>query len=103
MGLWGLRHAVAMAALCLVVVLRSRGTEGLRLWIDEGEECFSQGAKYEGDSFHVSFVVIQDNSPWHHSGPADGIDLVVCYIFSSSPLLHPFFFSFSFSFHCFDK
>ncbi|KAE8075504.1 hypothetical protein FH972_014214 [Carpinus fangiana] len=76
MGLWGLRHVVAMVALCLVV-LRSRRTEGLRLWIDEGEECFSQGAKYEGDSFHVSFVVIQDNSPWHHSASADGIDLVI--------------------------
>ncbi|VAI19511.1 unnamed protein product [Triticum turgidum subsp. durum] len=39
------------------------------------EECFSHNVDYEGDTVHVSFVVIKADTPWHYS--EDGVDLVV--------------------------
>lgn len=39
------------------------------------EECFSHKADYEGDTLHVSFVVIKSDSQWHFN--EDGVDLVV--------------------------
>ncbi|XP_020089378.1 transmembrane emp24 domain-containing protein p24beta2 [Ananas comosus] len=47
---------------------------GIRFVIDR-EECFSHEAQYEGDTVHVSFVVIKADTPWHYSD--DGVDLVV--------------------------
>ncbi|VAI34290.1 unnamed protein product [Triticum turgidum subsp. durum] len=38
-------------------------------------ECFSHNVDYEGDTVHVSFVVIKADTPWHYS--EDGVDLVV--------------------------
>ncbi|KAI6676294.1 hypothetical protein NL676_037090 [Syzygium grande] len=39
------------------------------------EECFAHDVQYEGDTVHVSFVVIKSDSAWHYS--QDGADLVV--------------------------
>jgi len=39
------------------------------------EECFSHNVEYEGDTVHVSFVVIKTETPWHYS--EEGVDLVV--------------------------
>lgn len=47
---------------------------GIRFVIDR-EECFSHNVQYEGDTVHVSFVVIKSDSAWHYS--QDGVDLVV--------------------------
>ncbi|XP_042459403.1 transmembrane emp24 domain-containing protein p24beta2-like [Zingiber officinale] len=47
---------------------------GIRFVIDR-EECFSHSVPYEGDTMHVSFVVIKADTPWHYSD--DGVDLVV--------------------------
>lgn len=47
---------------------------GIRFVIDR-EECLSHNIEYEGDTVHVSFVVIKAESPWHFS--EDGVDLVV--------------------------
>lgn len=47
---------------------------GIRFVIDR-EECFSHSVPYEGDTVHVSFVVIKADTPWHYSD--DGVDLVV--------------------------
>ncbi|KAK9005226.1 hypothetical protein V6N11_042670 [Hibiscus sabdariffa] len=47
---------------------------GIRFVIDR-EECFSHDVKYEGDTIHVSFVVIKADSSWHNSH--EGVDLVV--------------------------
>ncbi|XP_077237622.1 transmembrane emp24 domain-containing protein p24beta2-like [Tasmannia lanceolata] len=47
---------------------------GIRFVIDR-EECFSHSVQYEGDTVHVSFVVIKADTPWHYT--SDGADLVV--------------------------
>ncbi|KAI9090148.1 hypothetical protein K1719_028844 [Acacia pycnantha] len=56
------------------ILCNINGSEGIRFVIEK-EECFSHDVKYDGDSVHVSFVVIKDDSPWHYS--SDGVDLVV--------------------------
>lgn len=53
-------------------------------FVMDREECFSHNVDYEGDTVHVSFVVIKAETPWHYS--EDGVDLVVWFSFSySSP------------------
>ncbi|RLM87494.1 transmembrane emp24 domain-containing protein p24beta2-like [Panicum miliaceum] len=59
-------------ALCLVPLLR--GAAAIRFVIDR-EECFSHNVDYEGDTVHVSFVVIKADTPWHYT--QDGVDLVI--------------------------
>ena len=61
-----------------VVLCQMKGSAGLRFVIDR-EECFSHDAKYEGDTVHVSFVVIKIDSTWHYA--EEGVDLVVWSIF----------------------
>nr|GEV48828.1 transmembrane emp24 domain-containing protein p24beta2 [Tanacetum cinerariifolium] len=61
----------------VVVVLCLKMThvvDGIRFVIDR-EECLSHNIEYEGDTVHVSFVVIKAESPWHFS--EDGVDLVI--------------------------
>ncbi|ESW14518.1 hypothetical protein PHAVU_008G288000 [Phaseolus vulgaris] len=65
--------------LALVLVLigalgKLQRSEGIRFVIDR-DECFSHDVKYEGDTVHVSFVVIKADSPWHYGD--EGVDLVV--------------------------
>ncbi|KAG2585249.1 hypothetical protein PVAP13_6KG380800 [Panicum virgatum] len=66
---WG---RVCLSVLC--VVLLSRPAAAIRFVIDR-EECFSHNVEYEGDTVHVSFVVIKAETPWHYS--EEGVDLVV--------------------------
>ena len=66
---WG---RVCLSVLC--VVLLSRSAAAIRFVIDR-EECFSHNVEYEGDTVHVSFVVIKAETPWHYS--EEGVDLVV--------------------------
>ncbi|KAF5443186.1 hypothetical protein F2P56_035767 [Juglans regia] len=47
---------------------------GIRFVIDR-EECFSHNIQYEGDTVHLSFVVIKVDGAWHYS--QDGVDLMV--------------------------
>ncbi|KAH7842609.1 hypothetical protein Vadar_007309 [Vaccinium darrowii] len=47
---------------------------GIRFVIDR-EECFSHNIQYEGDTVHVSFVLIKTDTPWHYGH--DGVDLVI--------------------------
>uniref|UniRef100_A0A0D6R3J8 GOLD domain-containing protein n=1 Tax=Araucaria cunninghamii TaxID=56994 RepID=A0A0D6R3J8_ARACU len=47
---------------------------GIRFVIDR-EECFSHPMQYEGDTVHVSFVVIKIEKAWHYEDY--GVDLVV--------------------------
>jgi hypothetical protein len=68
--------------LCLVPFLRH--ALAIRFVMDR-EECFSHNVDYEGDTVHVSFVVIKSETPWHYS--AEGVDLVVW-----SSFFFPFFF-----------
>lgn len=58
----------------LVFLLSFQAVFGIRFVIDR-DECFSHDVKYEGDTVHVSFVVIKVDSSWHYS--EDGVDLVV--------------------------
>lgn len=57
---------------------------GIRFVIDR-EDCFSHDIQYEGDTVHVSFVVIKVDGAWHYA--QDGIDLVVSSMFLCSNLL----------------
>lgn len=63
-----------MMAFVGVLLLNLRESEGIRFVIDR-EECFSHNVQYEGDTVHVSFVVIKADSPWHYGD--DGVDLVI--------------------------
>ena len=74
--------------LCLVPFLHH--AVAIRFVMDR-EECFSHNVDYEGDTVHVSFVVIKAETPWHYS--ADGVDLVVWSSFSFPFLLYVHFFS----------
>ncbi|GLJ46333.1 hypothetical protein SUGI_0976480 [Cryptomeria japonica] len=47
---------------------------GLRFVIDR-EECFSHTVPYDGDTVHMSFVVIKADTSWHYEDY--GVDLVV--------------------------
>ncbi|KAJ0593227.1 putative GOLD domain-containing protein [Helianthus annuus] len=46
---------------------------GIRFVIDR-EECLSHNVEYEGDTVHVSFVVIKAETMWHFA--EDGVDLL---------------------------
>ncbi|KAI7744097.1 hypothetical protein M8C21_030347, partial [Ambrosia artemisiifolia] len=46
----------------------------IRFVIDR-EECLSHNVEYEGDTVHVSFVVIKSETMWHSTD--DGVDLLV--------------------------
>ncbi|XP_050218557.1 cellulose synthase-like protein E1 isoform X2 [Mercurialis annua] len=58
----------------LILLLSPQEIYGIRFVIDR-EECFSHDVKYEGDTVHVSFVVVKTDSSWQYS--EDGVDLVV--------------------------
>ncbi|KAF3796633.1 Transmembrane emp24 domain-containing protein p24beta2 [Nymphaea thermarum] len=51
-----------------------QSAHGIRFVIDR-EECFSHMVPYEGDTVHVSFVVLKYESAWNSAN--DGVDLVV--------------------------
>ena len=74
-------RCVVMMAFAGVLLLNLRESEGIRFVIDR-EECFSHNVQYDGDTVHVSFVVIKTDSGWHYG--EDGVDLVVSFHF---PLL----------------
>ncbi|KAL2316550.1 hypothetical protein Fmac_030426 [Flemingia macrophylla] len=67
-----LRHALVFVLIGALWNLQ--GLEGIRFVIDR-DECFSHDVKYEGDTVHVSFVVIKADSAWHYG--EEGVDLVV--------------------------
>ncbi|CAN1146812.1 Transmembrane emp24 domain-containing protein p24beta2 [Linum perenne] len=58
----------------VAIFMRAQEVSGIRFVIDK-EECFSHDVKYDGDTVHVSFVVIKANSAWDHSSA--GVDLVI--------------------------
>lgn len=67
---WAFRYAVVIiVVLCLFT---TKGTESIRFVIDRE----SHNVQYDGDTVHVSFVVIRVNSFWHYDH--NGVDLVVC-------------------------
>ncbi|KAI4305612.1 hypothetical protein L6164_028968 [Bauhinia variegata] len=75
MGSWWrglLRHVLVFVLIGMFS--NFKGLEAIRFVIDR-DECFSHDVKYEGDTVHVSFVVIKADSPWHYGN--EGIDLVV--------------------------
>ena len=75
----GWTKSVEIAWIAMGLFLWSlKEAEGVRFVIDR-EECLSHDVKYEGDTVHVSFVVIKAESPWHFSD--EGIDLVVRFFF----------------------
>ena len=65
------------AVLVLLALLSSlQNVFGIRFVIDR-EECFSHNIEYEGDTLHISFVVIKVDGAWHYTH--DGVDLVVSF------------------------
>jgi hypothetical protein len=73
---WQLRAGFRVLAIGLMMMITwsFKGADAIKFVIDR-EECFSHEVKYEGDTVHVSFVVIKDDSPWHFS--PEGVDLVI--------------------------
>lgn len=71
MGCPSFRHVLVTM---LALFLSLQAVSGIRFVIDR-EECFSHNVEYEGDTVHVSFVVIKSDSSWHYS--QDGVDLLV--------------------------
>ncbi|KAK2986452.1 hypothetical protein RJ640_011890 [Escallonia rubra] len=63
-----------MIVTMILLSVLGRGTMGIRFEIDI-EECLSHDVQYEGDSVHVSFVVIQSNALWRYA--SNGVDLVI--------------------------
>ncbi|KAM3382850.1 hypothetical protein P3S68_008425 [Capsicum galapagoense] len=59
----------------LLLVHFLQGIYGIRFVIDR-EECLSHNVHLEGDTIHVSFVVIQADTPWH-SANEGGVDLMI--------------------------
>uniref|UniRef100_A0A5B6YGB0 Putative transmembrane emp24 domain-containing protein p24beta2-like n=1 Tax=Davidia involucrata TaxID=16924 RepID=A0A5B6YGB0_DAVIN len=70
MGNWSLR-CVIIAMVSLLSMMG--GAVGIRFVIDR-EECFSHNVN-EGDTVHVSFVVIKADKLWRYG--EDGVDLVI--------------------------
>jgi hypothetical protein len=65
-------RTACFSALCVFLFLRPAAA--IRFVVDR-EDCFSHDVEYEGDTVHVSFVVIKADTPWHYS--QEGVDLVV--------------------------
>ncbi|KAI5660634.1 hypothetical protein M9H77_19957 [Catharanthus roseus] len=63
-----------MALFFMALSLMLQGAFGIRFVIDK-EECLSHNVEYEGDTVHVSFVVVKADAPWHYGD--DGVDLVI--------------------------
>lgn len=71
------RHVgqVLMAAVgIMVIVCEMQGSVGIRFVIDR-EECFSHSVQYEGDTLHLSFVVVKADTQWSYG--EEGVDLVI--------------------------
>ncbi|CAL5393653.1 unnamed protein product [Camellia sinensis] len=71
MTIWSLRYVIIVT---LSILWNIEGTIGIRFVIDR-EECFSHHVQYEGDSVHVSFVVIKTDTAWREGD--QGVDLVI--------------------------
>lgn len=63
-----------VAVLLLAFFMSLQTAFGIRFVIDR-EECFSHNVLYEGDTVHLSFVVIKVDASWHYT--QDGVDVVV--------------------------
>ncbi|KAJ4730245.1 Transmembrane emp24 domain-containing protein [Melia azedarach] len=74
MGRFWCLNRVALMLMLVGILNLVRITEGIRFDIDR-KECLSYNVEYEGDTLHVSFVVIKADSPWHFTD--DGVDLVI--------------------------
>ena len=83
---WWLQQLVLVA--CAVVWMEARRAEAIRFVIDK-KECWSHDVPYDGDTVHVSYVVIKSESAWNFDHTAVGLDLVVSAFSSFSPLLSP--------------
>ncbi|XVE72572.1 hypothetical protein DITRI_Ditri11bG0049100 [Diplodiscus trichospermus] len=71
----GGKKSVGIAWITMGILIWSlKEAEGTRFVVDR-EECLSHEMKFEGETVHVSFVVIKADSPWHFSD--EGVDLVI--------------------------
>lgn len=67
-------QALMAAVGIMVIVCEMQGSVGIRFVIDRGE-CFSHSVQYEGDTLHLSFVVIKADTQWSYG--EEGVDLVI--------------------------
>ncbi|CAN4094229.1 unnamed protein product [Withania somnifera] len=74
MKIWSWRNMSSVMTL-LLLVLFQKGIYGIRFVVDR-EECLSHNVHLQGDTIHVSFVVIQADTPWH-SANEGGVDLMI--------------------------
>ncbi|KAI7991936.1 Transmembrane emp24 domain-containing protein p24beta2 [Camellia lanceoleosa] len=72
---WMKTRSPEFAMVATMAILWSiRGVIGIRFVIHR-EECFSHNVEYDGDTIHLSFVVIKSEGSWHYA--PDGVDLVI--------------------------
>ncbi|KAI3702677.1 hypothetical protein L6452_28426 [Arctium lappa] len=74
MAVGRLRLERLMLMIAVVSSMLFNEVVGIRFVIDR-EECLSHNVEYEGDTVHVSFVVIKAETVWHFT--QDGVDLVI--------------------------
>ncbi|XAR68246.1 hypothetical protein NMG60_11003315 [Bertholletia excelsa] len=72
-GVLRVKQAMMVAGLLWIMTMVQR-TDGMRFVMDR-DECFSHNVPYEGDNFHISFVVIKTDTAWHYGD--EGVDLVI--------------------------
>lgn len=72
-----LRFERVLMIAVIVLSMLLREVVGIRFVIDR-EECLSHNVEYEGDTVHVSFVVIKADTVWHFTD--DGVDLLVNFL-----------------------
>ncbi|CAA2999244.1 transmembrane emp24 domain-containing p24beta2 [Olea europaea subsp. europaea] len=71
MGIGSLRNVILVM---MVLSICMKGAFGIRFVIDR-EECLSHDVQYEGDTVHLSFVVIKADGSWHYGD--EGVDLLI--------------------------
>ncbi|XP_074357838.1 transmembrane emp24 domain-containing protein p24beta2-like [Apium graveolens] len=58
-----------------IIIIGVQQVEGVRFVIDR-QECISHKVDYEGETVHISFVVVKSDAPWT-SETTQGVDLVI--------------------------
>ncbi|CAI9089854.1 OLC1v1024502C1 [Oldenlandia corymbosa var. corymbosa] len=73
MGIGSLKSRTRLMVMVVLMALQ-KGAYGIRFVIDR-EECLTHNVEYDGDTVHVSFVVIKADSPWQYG--EEGVDFVI--------------------------
>ncbi|KAK1389168.1 Transmembrane emp24 domain-containing protein p24beta2 [Heracleum sosnowskyi] len=68
-------NTMFVGIITLMMSIGVQQVQGIRFVIDR-QECMSHKVEYEGDTVHISFIVLKSDAPWN-SGSNQGVDLVI--------------------------